>query len=156
VTLRFAKAPVRAETPDYPTPTAEEDEAAASVSRVDAVALLADKSVADGRDMVVGAGQTVVQNPDSVYTKVKGAVASHPGNRPEARFTFRIFAGNHVIGTKQIFERANMKGSDVPQILEVNIPADSQFVRYEFTADDESEASKGAKGVWKTVEYVAE
>ncbi len=154
--LRFAKAAVRAETPDYPEPTAAEEEAAASVSRVDAVDLLKDKSIAVGRDMVVRPGEKVQQKPDAVYTKVKGAVASHEGNRPEARFTFRIFAGNHVIGTKQIFERTNMKGSDVPQLVEVNIPADSQFVRYEFTADDESDASKGAKGVWKAMEYIAE
>ena len=156
VTLRFAAEPFRVLTPDYPKPTAEEAEAAASVSRVDAVSLLNDKSIADGRDMVVRAGQTVLQKPDAAYTKVKGSVASHPDNRPEARFTFRVFAGNHVVGTKQIFERANMKGTDVPQLLEVNIPADSQFVRYEFTADDESEASKGAKGVWKAIEYIAE
>lgn len=39
-------------------------------------------------------------------TKLKGHVATHPDNSPEARFTFRIFASNHVTRDKQIFERA--------------------------------------------------
>lgn len=156
VTLRFASAPVRVETPDYPVPTAEEEESASAAQRVAAVDLLNNKDYADGRDMVVKAGETIQQKPDAVLTKIKGQVATHADNKPEARFTFRIFAGNHVIGTKQIFERANMKGSDVPQLVEVNIPADSQFVRYEFTADDASDASMSAKGVWKSIEYIAE
>ena len=155
--VRFAEPTVaRVETPAYPVPTAAEEEAQAEGAKLLAVDLLKDRSIVDGQDMVVKAGQKVVQRPESVYTKLKGQVATHPDNKPEARFTFRIFAGNHVTKDKQIFERANMKGNDVPQLIEVNLPADVQNVRYEFTADDESESSRNAKGVWAHVEYIAE
>lgn len=56
----------------------------------------------------------------------------------------------------KLVERANMKGKDVPQLIEVNLPADVQNVRYEFSADDASEASTSAKGVWKRLEYLTD
>jgi hypothetical protein len=52
-----------------------------------------------------------------------------------------------IINNKQIFERANMKGGDVPQLIAVDIPADHHWIKFDFTADDESDASKCAKGV---------
>ncbi|MCR5414717.1 MAG: DUF5110 domain-containing protein [Kiritimatiellae bacterium] len=146
----------RVDTPDYPVPSeAEAEELAAGIS-TNAVDLLRNRSIVDGLDMVVTNGLTVVQKPEPFYSKIRGHVATHKDNDPAARFTFRIFAGNHVAGRKQIFERANMKGNDAPQLIEVNLPTDVQKVEYEFTADDESEASKNARGVWKKVEYIAE
>ncbi|MBP5791766.1 MAG: DUF5110 domain-containing protein, partial [Kiritimatiellae bacterium] len=157
VEIRFAGETLAlADTPCYPEPSAEEEEAETEALKVLAVDLLTDKSIADGGDIVVAAGQDVQQKPDEIYRRIRGHVATHKDNDPKARFTFRIFAGNHVIGSKEIFARANMKGNDVPQLIEVNIPADSQWVRYEFRADDESAESKAAKGVWKNIEYIAE
>lgn len=140
----------------YPVPDEAAEEALAETVSVKAVDLLKDRTIVDGDDMVATDGMKIHQAPEPIYTKIRGHVATHRANAPDARFTFRIFAGNHVIGEKQIFERANMKGDSVPQLIEVNLPADSQWVRYEFTADDASEASKSAKGVWKGVEYLAE
>lgn len=157
VEIRFAGEKLAlAETPDYPVPAAGEEEAEAEEVKVLAVDLLKNKSIVEGTDMVVTNGLDILQKPDGIYRRIRGHVATMKGNDPKARFTFRIFAGNHVTGTKEIFARAGMKGNDVPQLIEVNIPADSQFVRYEFRADDESAESKGAKGVWKNIEYIAE
>lgn len=157
VVLRFtAPLSARVVTPDYPIPSEAEEAEAAEGVKVLAVDLLKNRTIVDGCDIVVTNGLTVLQRPESIYTKVKGHVATHPDNKAEARFTFRIYAGNHVTRDKLIFERANMKGKDVPQLIEVNLPVDVQNVRYEFTADDDSEASKSAKGVWKHVEYMTE
>lgn len=145
-----------AATPDYPE-APEESEALESGSvKLLATDLPDGKQFAEGTDMVVANGTEIVQKPGEMFRKIRGHVATHKSNSPEARFTFRICAGNHVIGSKEIFARANMKGNDVPQLVEVNIPADSQWVRYEFKADDASEESASAKGVWKNMEYIAE
>ncbi len=149
----------RVATPAYPTPTAEEDEAAAAAAVCKAVSMppLNNTNVAkyaDGDDMVVGAGDKaiIIDRLDGTYRRVTGHVATHPGNDPKARFTFTIYAKN----SKKIFERANMKGSDVPQLIAVDIPADTGWLRFTFTADDETAESKAAKGVWKNVELRTE
>ena len=157
IIVRFAgDALALAETPDYPQVDSAEEEEEKGAIKIAAVELLENKSIIDGSDMVATNGMAILQKPDEIFRKIRGHVATHKDNKPNARFTFKIFAGNHVIGTKEIFSRANMKGSDVPQLIEVNIPADSQWVRYEFNADDGSEESKAAKGVWKNIEYIAE
>ena len=110
------------------------------------------KEFCSGKDMIAPAGQRLVIGPmDGTYRRITGHVASHPDNKGEARFTFRIYANK-----RQIFERANMKGGDVPQLIAVDIPADHHWIKFDFTADDESDASKSAKGVWKNVEFVAD
>lgn len=38
----------------------------------------------------------------------------------------------------------------------VDIPGDTHWIKFTFTPDDESEASKSAKGVWKQTEMIAE
>ena len=156
--VRMDKAVVaRAESPAYPVPSAEEDEAAseALVCKAVRMPIVNNTNVnkfADGDDMVVGAGKRIiVDRLDGTYRRILGHVATHPDNRPEARFTFTIKAGN-----KTLFERANMKGSDVPQLIAVDIPSGCDWVVFDFKADDESEASKAAKGVWKNVEFSAE
>lgn len=45
---------------------------------------------------------------------------------------------------------------EVPQLIAVDIPADHHWIKFDFNADDDSAASKSAKGVWKNVEFVAE
>ena len=156
--VRMDKAVVaRDESPAYPVPSAEEDEAAseALVCKAVRMPIVNNTNVnkfADGDDMVVGVGKRIiVDRLDGTYRRILGHVATHPDNRPEARFTFTSKAGNTTL-----FERANMKGSDVPQLIAVDIPCGCDWVVFDFKADDESEASKAAKGVWKNVEFSAE
>lgn len=147
----------RAASPAYPIPSAAEDEAATAALTCKAVKMpLANNTnvnkFADGDNMVVKVkDRVIVDRLDGTYRRILGHVATHPDNKPEARFTFTIKAGS-----KTIFERANMKGSDVPQLIAVDIPSDCGWVVFEFKADDESEASKAAKGIWKNVEFSAE
>lgn len=154
--IRMAEAKVqRAESPAYPVPSEAEEEAAQEEVKVNLLDLMKPENKLkhrDGDDTVVNAGDVLNIGPmDGTYARIVGHVATHPDNRPEARFTFRIFAGD-----KEIFSRANMKGSDVPQLIAVDIPADTHWVKFSFTADDESEASTSAKGLWKQTEFVAE
>lgn len=149
----------RVGTPAYPVPSAAEEDAAAAASVCKAVNMpkLHNTNVdkfADGDDMVVKASDKaiVVDRLDGTYCRVTGHVATHKDNDPKARFTFTIYAN----GSKKIFERANMKGSDVPQLIAVDIPSDTGWLKFAFTADDETEASKNAKGVWKNVEFATE
>lgn len=142
----------RVVTPDYPKPSAAEEAEVAAGLKKSAVDIQGKKEFCHGKDMIAPAGQRLVIGPmDGTYRRITGHVASHPDNKPEARFTFRIYANN-----KQIFERANMKGGDVPQLIAVDIPADHHWIKFDFNADDDSAASKSAKGVWKNVEFVAE
>ncbi len=147
----------RVVTPDYPVPSAEEDEAAAAAQTCKAVKMpqvnnTNSAKFADGDNMVVKVGERVIiDRLDGTYRRLTGHVATHPDNNPDARFTFTIKAGNKVI-----FERANMKGSDVPQLIAVDVPGHSDWLVFDFKADDDSEASKSAKGVWKNLEFVAE
>ena len=142
----------RVATPAYPKPTAAEEAEAAVGVRKSAVDIQGRKEFCSGKDMIAPAGQRLVIGPmDGTYRRITGHVASHPDNKGEARFTFRIYANK-----RQIFERANMKGGDVPQLIAVDIPADHRWIKFDFTADDESDASKSAKGVWKNVEFVAD
>lgn len=105
----------------------------------------------EGANAVVQASEELNFMMYGTYTKITGHVASHADNQAAARFTFRILAGG-----KEIFSRANMKGSDVPQLIAVDIPGDTHWIKFTFTPDDESEASKSAKGVWKQTEMIAE
>lgn len=68
----------------------------------------------------------------------------------------RYYGGGQQAGGKTLFEGANMKGSDVPQLIAVDIPSECNWVAFEFKADDESDASLAAKGIWKNVEFSAE
>ncbi len=156
--VRMAEAvQARAESPAYPVPSAEEEEeaAAALVCKAVDMPLVHNTNVnkfADGDNLVVKVGERVIIDQlDGTYRRILGHVATHPDNKPEARFTFTIKAGN-----KTLFERANMKGSDVPQLIAVDVPGECDWVVFDFKADDESEASKSAKGVWKNVEFSAE
>ncbi len=147
----------RVTTPDYPVPSAEEDEAAAAALTCKAVNMPQVNNTnsgkfAEGENMVVNVGnRIIIDRLDGTYRRLTGHVATHPDNKPEARFTFTIKAGNKVL-----FERANMKGSDVPQLIAIDVPGDKDWLVFDFKADDDSEASKSAKGVWKNVEFVAE
>ena len=147
----------RAESPDYPVPSAAEEEAAAAAMVVKAIDMpqvnnTNSKKFASGDDMIVKAGERIiVDHLDGTYRRILGQVASHPDNNPEARYTFTIKSG-----AKTIFERANMKGDAPPQLIAVDIPGNCDWVTFDFKADDETDASKGAKGVWKAVKFSAE
>lgn len=147
----------RAESPAYPEPSAEEEEAAAAalVCKAVKMPIVNNTNVnkfADGDNMVVKVGdRIIVDHLDGTYVRILGHVATHPDNEPDARFTFSIKAGS-----KTIFERANMKGGDVPQLIAVDIPSGCGWVTFEFKADDDSAASKAAKGIWKNIEFSAE
>lgn len=147
----------RAVSPDYPVPTEAENEAAAAAMVCKAVnmPMVNNTNVAkyaDGDNLTVKSGERVIiDRLDGTYRRLTGHVATHPDNRPEARFTFSINAGG-----RKIFERANMKGSDVPQLIAVDLPSECEWLTFDFKADDDSEASKSAKGVWKGLSFVAE
>ena len=93
----------------------------------------------------------IVDRLDGTFNRIVGQVASHPGNDPEARYTFTIKSGG-----KTIFERANMKGDAPPQLIAVDVPGSCDWVVFDFKADDDTAASKSAKGIWKNVEFKAE
>ena len=155
-TLRMPEEVVaRAASPAYPVPTETEEAEAAEAVKVNILDIMKPENktkYGEGLDTVVKAGEILNFGPmDGTYTRIYGHVATHAGNRPEARFTFRIFADG-----KEIFSRANMKGSDVPQLIAVDIPTDTHWIKFEFTPDDETEASKSAKGVWQQVELISE
>ena len=141
----------RAESPAYPVPSAEEEAAAQEAVKVFAADMFTDKSRCDGKDMIAPAGIRLKFGSDGSFNKITGHVATHPDNDPSARFTFSIYADKQLI-----FQRANMKGSDVPQLIAVDIPGGARSLNFDFTADDETEASKNAKGVWKGVVFSAE
>ena len=142
----------RVKTPDYPQPTEEDDAAAEESAKMLALDMLKNRSSVVGENMVVTNAQRITVGPmDGTYRRITGHVATHEDNEASARFTFTIYAND-----EKIFERANMKGSDVPQLIAVDIPADKHWIKFDFKADDETEASKSAKGVWKKVEFVAE
>lgn len=145
----------RAVSPEYPTPTEAEEEAANESVKVNILDLMKPENKAkygDKTDTVVNTGDILTFGPmDGTWAKILGHVATHPDNKPEARFTFKILADD-----KEIFARANMKGSDVPQLIAVDIPGDTHWVKFVFTADDETEDSKSAKGVWKNTEFATE
>lgn len=147
----------RAESPAYPVPSAEEEEAASAALTCKAVKMPIVNNTnvnkfADGDNMVVKVSdRIIIDRLDGTYHRILGHVATHPDNKPEARFTFTIKAGR-----KTLFERANMKGSDVPQLIAIDVPSSCDWVVFEFKADDDSEASKTAKGIWKNVEFSVE
>ncbi len=156
--VRMADAVVaRAASPAYPVPSAADDEAAVAALTCKAVKMPIVNNTnvdrfADGDDMVVKVGERIIiDRLDGTYRRILGHVATHPENKPEARFTFTIRASGKVI-----FERANMKGSDVPQLIAVDVPSECDWVDFLFKADDDSDASKAAKGVWKNIEFSAE
>ena len=149
----------RVETPDYPQPTEAENEEATEAIVCKAVDMPKLNNTngykfADGSDMVVKTTDRmiIIDRLDGTYNRITGHVATHPDNDPAARFTFTIYANE----TTKIFERANMKGSDVAQLIAVDIPSGTGWVKFDFKADDGSDASKNAKGVWKNVEFRAE
>ena len=147
----------RAALGDYPVPSAAEEEALVAALSCKAVAMpqvnnTNSKKFADGDDMIVKPGdRIIVDRLDGTFNRIVGQVASHPGNDPEARYTFTIKSGG-----KTIFERANMKGDAPPQLIAVDVPGSCDWVVFDFKADDDTAASKSAKGIWKNVEFKAE
>ncbi len=142
----------RVMTPDYPVPSVEEEEAADEPVKKPAIEFVKDTSLINGADMVVKDGKRVTIGPmDGTFIRITGHVATHPDNDDDARFTFTILADD-----EKIFERANMKGGDVPQLIAVDIPANKHWIKFDFKADDETLESKNAKGVWKNVEFITE
>ena len=155
-TLRMTEEVVaRVASPAYPVPTEAEEAEAAEAVKVNVLDLMKPENklkYGEGADTVVKAGEVLNFGPlDGTYARIYGHVATHRDNLPEARFTFRISADG-----KEIFARANMKGSDVPQLIAVDIPGDTHWLKFEFVADDDTEASKAAKGVWQQTEFVTE
>ncbi len=78
---------------------------------------------------------------DGTWEKLKGHAGMATGNGNKGTVTFRIFADD-----REIFSRVGMKPEDVKQLIDVEIPAGAQQLR--FTLAKESGASDEDTGVW--------
>ncbi len=96
--------------------------------------------------ITVQVGTELVYDYDGSWEKILGHAGMEKAMAGKGHVTFRIFADK-----KQIFERLNMNGTQVKQLINVDIPAGTKQIRFVLTG--EAGGSPDDTGVWTDLKF---
>lgn len=91
-------------------------------------------------------GSEIVYDYDGTWEKILGHAGMEKAINGKGQVTFRIFADQ-----KKIFERLNMNGTQVKQLINVVIPAGTKKIRFVLTQEDGGSATD--TGVWTDLNF---
>lgn len=136
--------------PDETTPIAKIEPAKVTGTIARDKGLKGDKLRVDNTDWTTGitvqVGSEIIYTLDGTWEKVLGHAGMEDAQGDGGNVTFRIFADD-----KMIFERLGMNGSQVKQLIDVEIPEGAKQLR--FTLTQEPGGADSDTGVWTDLRF---